>query len=726
MNKRIFIALSLAYLGILALSLLIAFQPEISVFEPIYRISQTTGILVSAILMFGFLRLLAYIIKAKLIKSLLRPSRWLLIAGGYREHLKNALVQVSNHAQIPWRARLAQGSRLLLLTAAAAYTLTFFEWLFHVTKVSFMDSMTWGQKAIILLLSGLFIAAAGMVLNMLLLLVELGMRRVKLAWLAACVNAAVPAALFTSLVVLWVDSFTYTLFHFGILTSDGASRVIYGLLVVLIFLGIYRRLLKSQGFTQAAPSRPSGSKWLRVAVVGLIAISTLLAATQFTPASAAAHAEESDTAPDASLPDIILIGGDGLSATHMSLYGYDRLTTPNLDAIADVSLLAENAFSNANKTYGSIISMLTSKMPTRTQVIFPPDILRGIDSDQHLPGILKSLGYTTAQIGVNEYVDANTWNIHHAFDYVNQRTVQGEALVNTLDHAGYGLPAYFIFIVEGRLVNRLLQALCIETVENPFSTVADAPQWRGDRRRMDDLLNLLESTPEPLFVQVHLLETHGPTYEPAIRQFSAGIEQDEKWMTDFYDDTILSYDAYIGELIDALKAAGRFDQTLLIFYSDHAMGFQTAERIPLMIHFPNDQHAGRIQTDVQNLDIAPTILETLGVPAPEWMEGESILHFSDQVREPIFAVRVFVGLEHGTEATGAYRYETENHVFSVLQVFYCQRIYVLDMIEMEWKVRNIYKHTAPCAGDQLLDLSVARQAAIQFLTEQGYETDVIP
>jgi glucan phosphoethanolaminetransferase (alkaline phosphatase superfamily) len=731
MKKLVIPAIVLVYVLALVVGLLIALRPETAIFHPFSLISQSIGILIFSILLFGIFSFIGYVIAAKEYSSLLSLNGWVKITNCFQNRITSSFHYTYTQSQSPWRSWLAGGVKLLVLTAASAYALIFIEWIFHVTKVSFMDSMNLGQKVATFLLSGLVLAAAGMAINIILLLVGFILRGLRLAWLAACINTAVPAALLTSLVVLMVDSFTYTIFRFGILTSDGILRITYGVLVILLFIGLYRWLLRIQGISSPARLKPSTFKWLRLAVLGLLAISSVLAATQFNRSAEAADPGESQNASAQDLPDIILIGGDALSANHMSLYGYARETTPNIDALAEVSLVAENAFTNASKTYGSIISIMTSKLPTRTRVIFPPDILHGTDSDQHLPGILKAMGYSTAQIGVNEYVDANTWNIHDAFDWVNQRTVKGDVLVKTLNQMGYGLPAYFIFTIEGRLANRLLQALCIETIENPFSTIADAPEWRGDRRRIDDLLNLLEGTPEPLFVHVHLLETHGPKYEPAIRLFSAGIEQDEKWMIDFYDDTILSYDAYISELIEALKTSGTFDQTLLILYSDHGMGFQTAERIPLLIHFPADQYAGRIQTNVQNLDIAPTILDFLDVPIPEWMEGDSILQFSTQVREPIFAVRMRADeAQESTNPDSAISnldpFETEHHQFSVLQIFYCQRMYQLDLIAQEWKIRTVSNHTAPCDRDSLLDLEQARQVAIQFLESQGYDPSVIP
>ena len=731
MKKLLYPALGLVYLLALAVSLLIAIQPEAGFFHPFSTIHPTAGILAFALLLFGVFRFIAYIFSVNEFSRLRRRSGWLAAIQDFLLHLTQAYHHLVSGAQAPWRSRRAAAAQLFLLTATSAYTLVLLEWIFHATRVSFLDSLNLGQKLAVFLLAGLFLAVIGMALNALLLVVERILRPLRLGWLGVCLNALVPAALFTSLLVLWLDTFTYTIFRFGILTSDGFWRVLYGILVTLLFLELYRRVLKAGRITTPPEPIPSGIKFLRYAMLGLLALSIVLAAAQFSPQVEAASLGQTTDPTAQQLPDIILIGSDGVSANNMSLYGYARQTTPNIDAIAAESLVAENAFTNSSKTFGSIISLFNSKMPTRTRVMFPPDILHGADSDQHLLAILKEVGYTTAQIGVNEYVDANTWNIHNAFDWINQRTVEGNSYVKGLQHYGYELPAYFLYITEGRLINRLLQALHLETVENPFSTVADAPEWRGDQRRMDDLFNLLDSTPGPLFIQVHLVETHGPYYHSALRSFSAGMEQDKKWMNDFYDDTILSYDAYMGQLIEALKARGTFDQTLLIVYSDHAMGFQTAERIPLLFRFPAGQPAGRITTNVQNLDIAPTILDYLGAPIPAWMEGESILGFSNQVREPIFAVRMKVGqepdeTEDGSDAQIISPVLTENHQFSFLQIFYCNRVYQLDLIKGEWRLINIKKHTAPCDTDSLPSIAEIRQVAVDFLTDQGYDPSLVP
>ena len=119
---------------------------------------------------------------------------WVLILDGFNHQVKRTLLNIYTHAQSPWRSRLPGARQLLVYTAASAYLLILLEWIFHVTKVSFMDSLSLGQKLSVLLLSGLFLAAAGMLVNLVLLLLEFILRYLRLAWLAACLNTVIPAA----------------------------------------------------------------------------------------------------------------------------------------------------------------------------------------------------------------------------------------------------------------------------------------------------------------------------------------------------------------------------------------------------------------------------------------------------------------------------------------------------------------------------------------------------
>ena len=105
-------------------------------------------------------------------------------------------------------------------------------------------------------------------------------------------------------------------------------------------------------------------------------------------------------------PNILLLGSDGLNMNRTSLDGYERDTTPFLARFARQALVFENAFPNGASTASSTTSMLTGRLPAENGVIYPPDIARGDAVYQHLPGLLRRLGYRTGQISIRWYADS--------------------------------------------------------------------------------------------------------------------------------------------------------------------------------------------------------------------------------------------------------------------------------------------------------------------------------
>ena len=123
--------------------------------------------------------------------------------------------------------------------------------------------------------------------------------------------------------------------------------------------------------------------------------------------------------PGSQRPNILFLGADGLDASILSAYDYDRPTTP-FESIREDTLLFENAFSNVAHTHGSLVTLLTGRLPFTTHVIFPPTVLQGEDADRTLPVLLKALGYTTLQLGMRHYADAQDTRVH-GFDAANYR-----------------------------------------------------------------------------------------------------------------------------------------------------------------------------------------------------------------------------------------------------------------------------------------------------------------
>jgi hypothetical protein len=92
-------------------------------------------------------------------------------------------------------------------------------------------------------------------------------------------------------------------------------------------------------------------------------------------------------------------------------------------------------------------------------------------------------------------------------------------------------------------------------------------------------------------------------------------------------------------LLDALRENGQLDRTIVVFTSDHTFRWRTTGRIPLMIRFPHGEPSGRIASNAQLADIAPTLLDYLDIEKPPWMEGESLLAIDrDDPGRAIFAI----------------------------------------------------------------------------------------
>ncbi|MGB1007636.1 MAG: sulfatase-like hydrolase/transferase, partial [Thalassobaculaceae bacterium] len=114
-----------------------------------------------------------------------------------------------------------------------------------------------------------------------------------------------------------------------------------------------------------------------------------------------------------------------------------------------------------------------------------------------------------------------------------------------------------------------------------------------------------------------------------------------------YFAMIAEVDAQIGRLIDGLKAAGAYDDTLIVFTSDHGemLGdhflfgksgyFDGAAHIPLIIRDPAAARRGHvIEQFTENVDILPSILANLGIPAPATLDGRALQPLIDGV-EPV-------------------------------------------------------------------------------------------
>ena len=624
----------------------------------------------------------------------------------------------------------APWGRTVGLTCLAVYFYVFMEWLFFVTKPSFMSSLPLFESLLILAVSSgpvLVALLAPLVLFWMLgALLRYGSALARfqvsgsLLSLWVPVSLLLPAGVLALAALLMVDNFTLTVLGWGIRHGEAKGLLGYQGLLVLIAVAVYYLTRQANQIV----SRHGLGRPLGVACAALVSI-TLVGSVYVGTRNVSASTRVGPDLKNRALPNILLIVGDGVEAEHMSLYGYDRDTTPYLRKLAERSLLCENNFPNAGPSAASVASILTGKLPTETRLIYPPDILRGKDAYQHLPAILKTLGYRSANIGLRYYADAFDLNMRHSFDWANDRELQGFLLPEWFtDAVGQGA-AYFLTQIRDRIESRLLHVFDVERMSDAFDQLVHAPyQSRGDTERIVQLWRWLDKGEGPFFVYLHMLGTHGSKFRPDRRVFSEGKTQDQPWMTDFYDDAILQFDFNVNKILQGLADRDLSKDTIVVITSDHGVKHANRKRVPLMFLFPTDDRGRRVSSNTQNLDIAPTLLDYLGMDRPEWMMGQSLVARDPNPGRAIFTADRIHGL-----GVIARRQITPSYIvppfFSLgsVSVIRCDTVVEFRLGKNATFVSTVKGHTRPCPDGPAP--AEAMQQIVDHLDRYDYDTSLL-
>jgi arylsulfatase A-like enzyme/lipopolysaccharide biosynthesis regulator YciM len=295
--------------------------------------------------------------------------------------------------------------------------------------------------------------------------------------------------------------------------------------------------------------------------------------------------------------NVLLVSIDTLRADRVGAYGYRPAQTPALDALARRGLRFANATSVGALTLPAHTSLLTGTFPAYHGV---RDNGGFYVDDRHvtLAEILKARGYRTGGF-VGAFVLDGRWGLNQGFDqYFDDFD---------LSTAGPGM----------------------DTIQRPGSEVVDrALAWLAEN----------DGAHRPFFAWVHLYDPHAPYLAPP--PFRARFPNT---LDGAYDAEVAATDAEVGRLVDALDRDGRLDHSLIVVVGDHgeslgehgeqAHGFflyDAAVQVPLIIAGPafgaGPAVAPRVVPDqVRLVDVMPTILERLQIPAPAEVQGRSLL-----------------------------------------------------------------------------------------------------
>ena len=290
-------------------------------------------------------------------------------------------------------------------------------------------------------------------------------------------------------------------------------------------------------------------------------------------------------------------------------------------------------------------------------------------------------------------------------------------------------PSYFLGRMYDRIADRILHAFFVNKMVDPFAEVVKSgKKYTTDIARIVAFFEFINKEPPPFFAHLHLLGTHGPLFGLRNHVFSEGQKQEEHWMTDFYDDAILEFDGRVKEIFDGLRRRGLFDNTVIVICTDHGQGWTVEKRLPLIFFFPGGRHNGRISANTQNLDVAPTILDYMGVPIPDWMEGTSLISSAPETNRIIFVADRRHDLSNRRRRLrrlGPSPFGPPFYSLGYIGAVYCQRLYGMSLVDSTFAVSDFEGHTAPCGESELPAPDQMRRLLIDHLIECGYDVSSI-
>jgi sulfatase-like protein len=290
--------------------------------------------------------------------------------------------------------------------------------------------------------------------------------------------------------------------------------------------------------------------------------------------------------------NVIIIMVDSLRADHLQAYGYERSTTPFLTSLLKTGRVrkVEMAMSTCADTTCGVRGTLSSRT-----------LSRQIPQSFKLSDLLFDQGYQVYFI------------LSGSHRWYSLRESYGTSLTSYFD-----------------------------------GTSSDRYDWTDDRIIFEGLERVPDYTGTPSFFYFHLMSPHVAgikqeayrKYTPAQNWIEAkGGELSPSLVTNYYDNGILQADAIIKGIFESLKQKGYLDTSLVVILADHgeALGqrdrslyghvndlYQEYVRIPLLIYDDSEANYANLNYATQ-LDVAPTVLDRLGLEIPSNWQGRSLL-----------------------------------------------------------------------------------------------------
>lgn len=330
--------------------------------------------------------------------------------------------------------------------------------------------------------------------------------------------------------------------------------------------------------------------------------------------------------------NVVFIAYDALQAAHVSHLGYERKTTPVMDAIAGYGTTFQNAFSAAPWTVPSYMSVFTGLYPTEHKLVnkyttFTKDsqIIANLKNlspqTQTLAQVLKNNGYVTGGFTGDAGV-GSMFGYNQGFDiYTDEKTFG--SVENSADHALAWLKEnkdrkFFLFLhgYDSHGQFQTGENYQGQFIPQNYKGVYTGATVEQSKLREEGLLKgAVELSPE-----------------------------DVAFWRGMYDSKIYDADTRVGKFLDEFDKLGLNKKTIFVVFSDHGTELFEHQRIdhgfslydellhvPLIFVVPGMTAGNKVNSQVSTIDIAPTIISLLGLKPDDQFKsqirGESLVPF---------------------------------------------------------------------------------------------------
>lgn len=344
--------------------------------------------------------------------------------------------------------------------------------------------------------------------------------------------------------------------------------------------------------------------------------------------------------------NVVMIVMDGLRADHMGCYGYGRKTSPHLDALAGDGVLFERAIAQATWTLPSFASFLTSQYIETVGITHQWQRLP--ENATTIASVLGAHGYKTAAFGAGPYVH-ELYGLDHGFQTMrstknNSFRDFSEVLAQARDYVELrrkGDPFFLLlhnndlhppFDIPARLPERITHPFFDGAYKGPMDRLA--PDYPMFVKVFNGMTFKERGLASPFFEFTPLAPQ---SYFDLVRRVR-GDSDEIRHLVAHYDERLSHSDRAIRQFWDFLREKKLDRNTILVVLADHGLewaerglictgfhanGWETVLHVPLIIKHPSLKPA-RIPDVVQLIDVAPTLLDLLGIPSPRQFQGRSL------------------------------------------------------------------------------------------------------